>query len=117
MGNELTVNSAEVRAHAAATDAFAGRADTATAAGAHLTTLNDAYGLLCQPFGAMVVSPQARGTEALGGAAKSLHEMSSKLTEAAQAYEDTEQRITDLMKQLVEQLDAAAACIPTVRGN
>lgn len=117
MGNELTVDSAEVRSHAAVTGAFAGRADTAAAAGAHLTTLNDAYGLLCQPFGAMVVSPQARGTEALTGAAKSLHEMADKLTEAAEAYEDTEARIADLMQQLLDQLDAAACLIPTVKGN
>ena len=117
MTDGFTVDPAQGHAHAATTEGFAGRVDVATDAGAHLSSLNDAYGLFCQSFGQMLVEPQQRGTEALRGSADGLHELSQQLTASAEAYEAAEARIAAIMEALVERLDAAASGIPTVGGR
>lgn len=108
MGDRITVDAAEVREHAAVTDGFAGRADTAAAAGTHLTSLDDAYGLFCQPFGAMLVEPQERGTEALERCAGELHKLTESLNSAADAYEERENETVAVLQELLDKVDAAA---------
>ncbi|MFC5290709.1 type VII secretion target [Actinokineospora guangxiensis] len=117
MPDGFTVDPREVRDHAGATEGFAGRADVATQAGAHLTSLNDAYGLLCQSFGEMLVEPQQRGTDALRGSADGLHQLSQQLTASAEAYEQVEEKIAAVLEALAKQLDLAARGIPTVGGR
>jgi methyl-accepting chemotaxis protein len=117
MPDGFTVDTAQIHAHAASTQDLAGRADVATDAGAHLSTLDDAYGLFCRSFGEMLVQPQQRGAEALANSADHLHRTVRGLTETAEAYETAEERIAAAMEALVRQLDVAARGIPTVGGR
>lgn len=116
MGEPFTVNTDEVRAHAGVTAGFAGRADTAAEAGAHVSTLNDAYGLFCQSFGAMTVEPQERGAQALADCAKKLHELADKLNSSADKYDQQEDKTLERLQQLLDAVDAAKPA-PTFGGT
>lgn len=115
MGDGFTVDSAEVRAHAGVIEQYGAQADVAAEAGAHLATLNDAYGLFCQSFGQMTVEPQQRGADALAKSAQNLHDLSQQVTEVAEAYADVEEKIATIMQTIVEQLDLIR--VPTVGGR
>lgn len=117
MTDGFTVSTEEIRTHAGNVEGFGGRADVAADAGAHLTTLDDAYGLACQPFGQMLVEPQARGTEGLAKAASLLHLQAGKLTASAEEYETCEQRIVDLIEDLLDSLNELSGTIPRVGGG
>ena len=113
----FTVNVDEVHAHAATAEAQAARADVAAEAGTHLSTLDDAYGLFCQSFGQMLVEPQQRGADALTKAAASLHALTESLTEAADAYQQVDEKVTTVLEALIAQLDTASGLIPDIGGN
>ncbi|EWC58480.1 hypothetical protein UO65_6372 [Actinokineospora spheciospongiae] len=113
----FTVTIGEVLAHAATAEAQAARADVAAEAGAHLSSLDDAYGLFCQPFGQMLVEPQQRGTDAITKAAAALHGLTESLEQAAAEYQAVDEKVTAVLDALVAQLDAAAGMIPSVGGN
>lgn len=112
----FTVRIAEIEAHTRTIDAQAARTEVAAEAGSHLTSLDDAYGLLCRPFSDMLTEPQQRGTEALTKAASTLHSLRERVSEAAEAYQDAENEIEALMEALVKQLDAVANGIPSIGG-
>lgn len=65
MSEGFEVDPDEVEAHTGTVDGFAGRADTAVGAGAHVAGLDDAYGLFCRPFGELLKDPQQRGVDTL----------------------------------------------------
>ncbi|OLF07540.1 hypothetical protein BLA60_26835 [Actinophytocola xinjiangensis] len=113
----FTVDTDEVRAHAGTVEEFGGRVDVAADAGAHLTTLDDAYGLACQPFAQMLVEPQAKGTESIATAAAKLHSFAAKLNDTATDYDECERRLVEVMEDLLESLEDAAASIPDVAGG
>lgn len=117
MGDGFTVDTEEVRSHAGNVEGFAGRADVAADAGAHLTTLDDAYGLACQQFGQMLVEPQTKGTEGLVKAAGLLHVQADALNASADEYDACEQRVSDLIKDLLERLNDLASNIPQRAGG
>lgn len=113
----FTVNTDEIRAHADHVEEFGGRADVAADAGAHLTTLDDAYGLACQPFGQMLVEPQSKGTEGLAKAAGLLHRHAGDLGATAEEYEQCEHRIVELIEDLLESLNEVSGTIPGICGG
>ena len=116
MSEGFEVDPDQVEAHSGTVDGFASRADTAVDAGAHVTSLDDAYGLFCRPFGTLLKEPQQRGVDTLSATAEQLHEMTVKLRESAQTYRDTEETITEFIERLVELLEQVAD-IPVVRGG
>ncbi|SFB16338.1 Excreted virulence factor EspC, type VII ESX diderm [Amycolatopsis marina] len=116
MSEGYEVEPERVRAHAETVRGFQDRAAKAAAAGTHLSGLDDAYGVLCQPFGAMLNEPQSRGTEALTKTADVTGSLAEGLTAAADAYEQLEERIEELMVQLERSVTDAGACVPTVEA-
>jgi uncharacterized protein YukE len=116
MSDGFEVDPGELDAHAGTVEGFASRADTAVGAGAHVTSLDDAYGLFCRPFGAMLKEPQQRGVDTLTATAEQLHEATGKLRECAQTYRDAEDTITEFIERLVELLEQVDD-IPIVRGG
>ncbi|WP_158854783.1 type VII secretion target [Saccharothrix deserti] len=116
MGDGFTVDSAQLAAQAAAVDGFASRADTATDAGQHVTSLDDAYGLLCRPFADLLKDPQQRGVDTLAATAENLHKLVTDLGDTAKTYREAEDKIEAVMKALVATLDAVPSA-PRVRGG
>lgn len=116
MGDGFTVNSDQLVTQASAVDGFAGRADTATDAGAHVTSLDDAYGLLCRPFGQLLKDPQERGVDTLKATAETLHQLVTGLQDCATTYQEAEDKVGEMMRALVAKLDASAP-VPAVRGG
>jgi uncharacterized protein YukE len=105
-----------VRAHAETVRGYQDRAAKAAAAGTHLSGLDDAYGVLCQPFGSMLNEPQTRGTETLTKNAEVTGHLAEGLTAAAEAYEQLEERIEDLLVQLARSVTEAGAAVPKVEA-
>lgn len=116
MSDGFEVNPEQVRAHSTTVDGFAARADTAVDAGAHVTSLDDAYGLFCRPFGTLLKDPQQRGVDTLTEAAAQMHEMTAGLADCAETYQEAEEQITEMIEALVEALEQVAQ-IPNVRGG
>ncbi|XVV01258.1 type VII secretion target [Actinosynnema sp. CA-248983] len=116
MSDGFTVNSDQLLTQASAVDGFAGRADTAADAGRHVAALDDAYGLLCRPFAALLKEPQQRGVDTLAATAENLHQMVTGLQDTAKTYREAEDRIGTILKALVQALDAVAKA-PTIRGG
>lgn len=116
MGEGFAVNPAEVDAHAATVDGFAGRADTAVDAGSHVASLDDAYGLFCRPFGTLLEEPQQRGVETLTETASQLHETVTNLQECAEHYREVETSVVEQIQALLEMLDRVTD-VPMVRGG
>lgn len=116
MGDGFTVNPDEVDTHAGTVDGFAGRADTAVDAGAHVTSLDDAYGLFCRPFGTMLRDPQQRGVDTLTETASQMHDVVTNLRDSAEHYREVEARVVDRIETLLDMLDRVAAA-PMARGG
>lgn len=116
MGEGFEVDPAAVEGHAGTVEGFAARADTAVGAGAHVASLDDAYGLFCRPFGTLLQQPQQRGVDTLKETAAQLHDMTDGLRECALTYRDAEERIADLIERMLELLEQLND-IPVVRGG
>ncbi|WP_197321094.1 type VII secretion target [Saccharomonospora sp. NB11] len=107
MGDSFRVDPDEVRAHANTVRDFESRAGTAADAGSHLAGLDDAYGVLCQPFGSMVSGPQERGVEALNQAREFTRQLAENLDTAAQKYEEYEERVVEILEKVNRELESA----------
>ncbi|TQM79352.1 excreted virulence factor EspC (type VII ESX diderm) [Saccharothrix saharensis] len=116
MADGFTVDSAELAGQAAALDGLASRADTAADAGRHVTSLDDAYGLLCRPFADLLREPQQRGVDTLQATAENLHRLVADLGDTAKVYREAEEKITAVMRALVRSLEAMSAA-PRVGGG
>ncbi|MFD0200364.1 MULTISPECIES: type VII secretion target [Saccharothrix] len=116
MADGFTVDSGELATQAAALDGFAARADTATDAGRHVTSLDDAYGLLCRPFADLLKEPQQRGVDTLQATAENMHELVTGLGDTAKVYREAEEKITAVMQALVRSLEAVSEA-PRVGGG
>jgi uncharacterized protein YukE len=116
MGEGFAVTPDEVDAHAGTVDGFAGRADTAVDAGAHVTSLDDAYGLFCRPFGTLLKDPQQRGVDTLTETASQMHDIVTNLNKTAEHYREVEMRVVDLIDELLDKLDRVAQA-PMARGG
>jgi len=116
MSDGFTVNIDQLLTQAGAVDGFATKADTAADAGAHVTSLDDAYGLFCQPFAQLLKDPQQRGVETLTETAAVLHQMVTNLQGCAKTYQEAEEKIVILLQTLTKLLDASTP-IPSARGG
>lgn len=116
MAESYQVDPDAVRAHAKTMRGFQDRAGTAVDAGAHVAGLDDAYGILCQPFGSMVSEPQNRGVDALTGTRDATRQMADNLEAAAKAYEEFEKFVVGKLEQIAESVEAAGHTVPEV-GN
>ncbi len=116
MSDGFEVDPDQVEAHSGTVEGFASRADTAVDAGAHVASLDDAYGLFCRPFGTLLAQPQQRGVDTLAATAEQLHEMTDNLRECARTYRDAEETIEEFIERLVELLEQVND-IPIVRGG
>jgi hypothetical protein len=117
MGEGFEVDLNEVNSHAGTVAGFAGRADTAADAGAHVTSLDDAYGLFCQPFGQMLKDPQQRGTDTLTETASILQETVTDLQDTARHYEEVERKVLAAIEALLKRLDRTAEISMEREGN
>ncbi len=97
----------ELRSHAKTMESFSQRAGTAADAGSHLAGLDEAYGVLCQPFGSMVREPQNRGAEALAKTQKVTQNLARALDEAANAYERLEEFIVERLNRIGRDVEAS----------
>lgn len=116
MGDGFTVDSEQLTAQASTVDGFAARADTATDAGRHVTSLDDAYGLLCRPFADLLKEPQQRGVDTLAATSENLHQLVTDLQDTAKTYREAEDKIDAVMQALLAALDAVQAP-PRIRGG
>lgn len=116
MSDGFTVNTDQLLDRADTVAGFATRADTAADAGAHVTSLDDAYGLFCQPFAQLLKNPQQRGAGTLAETAANLHQMVTNLQDSAKTYQEAEEKIITVLQALFQMLEASAA-IPSVRGG
>jgi hypothetical protein len=106
----------EVDAHAATVEGFAGRVDTAVDAGAHVASLDDAYGLFCRPFPILLKDPQQRGVDTLRETTRQMHDTVTNLRESAEHYRDVETRVVERIEKLLDKLDRTAKA-PMARGD
>lgn len=116
MYDGFEVDPDQVNAHAGTVDGFAGRTDTAVDAGAHVTSLDDAYGLFCRPFADLLKDPQQRGVDTLTETASVMHESVTKLRESAEHYQKVEDDVLTAIETLLELLERTSS-IPMVRGG
>lgn len=114
MPDGFVVDTGQLRKHSAATEAIGGRAGVAADAGSQVADMDQAYGLLCMPIGAMLKGPQERCAEAIKASAESLHQASKKLDEAAKSYDETEQRTVTALEQILKKLEEMR---PVTVGN
>lgn len=108
MANGFEVDPDQVSAHANTVRGFADRASTATDAGSQLASMDEAYGILCQPFGMMLNSPQQRGTETLAKTEQATTRLAEDLNAAARQYQEMEDKVTDILRQLASAVEGAA---------
>lgn len=116
MSESYQVSVERLRAHTTTMRGFQDRADTAADAGAQVASLDDAYGILCQPFGSMVSEPQQRGVDALNQTRDATRDIADALDRAAQAYDEFEKSVVDKLNQIADSVDTAGATVPEV-GN
>lgn len=107
--DELAVKVDEIRSHAQKVDGFGDRVGQAADAAAHVASLDDAYGIFCQPFGAMLQEPQQRGVEAIQSSLTALQSMSDKLRQSSDAYESVEEKFGKALQDILEQVGAMIA--------
>ncbi|MCP2261532.1 putative conserved protein YukE [Streptoalloteichus tenebrarius] len=113
MDNGFRVDSEQVRSHAGPVGGFAGRAHTAAEAGATVTDLNDAYGLFCRPFAAMLKPAQQRGADALKECAELLDRTVEDLRKVADTYQEAEDKEARRMEEILARLGDVPSA-PTV---
>lgn len=106
-GFEVDVD--QVRSHANTLKGFQQRAGTAADAGSHLAGLDEAYGILCQPFGEKTREPQEKGAEALAKVENTTGHLADGLTAAADAYQEVEEKVRDILRELAQAVANASA--------
>jgi hypothetical protein len=99
----------ELRQHATETDGFADHVRAAAEAAAHVTRLDDAYGLIPQLFGLPDVlrGPQEDAARIIAEAAGMLRDTSRNLHDTAQHYADAEKHVEDALDKLAGKLRGA----------
>lgn len=101
MTSSLSVNPEDVNNHATAVAALGERVGTAAAAAAHLSGLDDAYGVFGRPFVAnLAQDAQEPAARALEDVATGLDTLAQKLRQVAEGFAEIDKRnSTDLEKK------------------
>ncbi|MEC3977795.1 type VII secretion target [Amycolatopsis sp. H20-H5] len=89
----------ELGTHAGKVDALAERMKTAVAAAQQVTMDNSAYGVICQPFAALLDPFEEMGVRALQTASGSITGTAGKVRDAAKVYEQQDQASTEAVKK------------------
>ncbi|NLG55966.1 MAG: ESX-1 secretion-associated protein [Rhodococcus sp.] len=108
-GESLEVNVEEIRSHAKTVDDIGARVGQAADAAAHVASLDDAYGIFCQPFGAALREPQQRGVEAIQSSFTAIQSTSDKLQRCGDAYEKADEAFSAALQEILDQVDAMMA--------
>lgn len=80
----------ELRSHADRVDGFASRMGTAADAANTVTMNNEAYGVICQPFAALLQPFEELGVRALQAARDTITDTTRKVRDTAGSYETTD---------------------------
>jgi hypothetical protein len=81
---------AELSGHAGKLDGFTDRLRQAVGAAQQVSMPTDAYGILCQPFRALLDPVERYGVDALNKAVDAMEAVAKGVRDTAQAYEGTE---------------------------
>lgn len=76
----------ELDAHARKVDGFAERLRQAADAARQVTMNNDAYGVICQPFAAMLQPFEEMGVNALTKGVEAITDTAQRMRETAESY-------------------------------
>lgn len=87
-GYEVLVD--ELAAHAGKVDGFAERLRAAADAARQVSMDDSAYGVICQPFAAMLQPFEDAGVNALGRGVEAIADTAQRMRETAQAYGEQE---------------------------
>jgi hypothetical protein len=92
LGEELGSHEGKVRG-------FAERMKTAVDAARQVTMDNSAYGVICQPFAAMLDPFEQMGVRALQEASDSINGTADKVNDAAEAYRKQDEAGVEAIKE------------------
>jgi hypothetical protein len=94
--------SAELSGHAGKLDSFTDRLRQAVDAAQQVSMPTDAYGILCQPFRALLDPVERYGIDALNKSVEAMEAVAKGVRETASAYEGTEEGTTSSFRDGVE---------------
>ncbi|MFD4367783.1 type VII secretion target [Rhodococcus sp. NPDC058521] len=103
-GGELTVKIDEIRSHAQCVSTFGDRVGQAADAAAHVASLDDAYGIFCQPFGMMLQEPQQRGANLIRANSSAVAGMSDRLQKCADSYQEIDEKLGKALQDILESI-------------
>jgi hypothetical protein len=89
-GGGYEVLADELTTHAGKVDGFTDRLRTAVDAAHQVTMNNEAFGVICQPFAAMLQPFEERGVEALRQGVEAMTDTAGKVRNTMTTYTDTE---------------------------
>jgi hypothetical protein len=89
-GDGYEVLAGELTVHAGKVDGFTDRLSTAVDAANQVTMNNEAFGVLCQPFAAMLQPFEERGVETLRQGVEAMTDTAGKVRDTVSTYTGTE---------------------------
>jgi Excreted virulence factor EspC, type VII ESX diderm len=89
-GGGYEVLAEELTTHAGKVDGFTDRLRTAVDAAHQVTMNNEAFGVICQPFAAMLQPFEERGVEALRQGVETLTDTAGKVRDSVSTYTSLE---------------------------
>lgn len=107
MTTPLSVDLDQLTSHSESVADFGGRTGSAADDANQLSSMNEAYGVFCQVFGAMLVEPQQQGAASIRATAEAMKDVSVKLREAAVAYKEADERLAKALGEILESLGPA----------
>lgn len=99
-GDGVTVDTDQLRTHAANIEALAARLGAVKAASAHIAQDDAAYGLLCGWISAILEGRHTRQDELIATFERNLTLVAAELRRTAERYEGTEAGSSDSMRTL-----------------
>ncbi|CCH33035.1 type VII secretion target [Actinosynnema sp. NPDC047251] len=115
---DFTVVPEQVREQAQAVRGIATGTAVAADAACHVTSLDDAYGWICQAMGLpeLLRGPQEHGARRAVEVTAELVEQAEGLADTAETYQRAEDAVSETLRKLLDMLDRAARA-PKVGGR
>lgn len=107
MSEGFAVDIGQLRKHAARISDIQGQSAEAVDAGNQVTPggWDNAYGVICQSFPALLRPTAQKGIDALGQVTDALQAQSDQVNEAADRYEDINKQIVEVLKRILAALE------------
>ncbi|NLU84367.1 type VII secretion target [Rhodococcus sp. HNM0569] len=108
MSDSFSVDLDQLTGHAREIDGFGERTTAAAGSASQLAGMTDAFGLFCQPFGAMLSIPQQSGAQAVQATADAMRRAGDNLRAAVEQYGEADDGFAQSLKDIVDEIAPGA---------